>query len=125
MQKLGLGIEDSGDMIFALVFMLLTVTGFYWLLGWYRARPAKPAKLEQHFNRLLIKLKKLGFEKKPSEDSRAFLSRIEASDVIQTTEIEVIINLYNKIKYGPDHTNKDTNQSDLKTFNLLINNFMV
>ena len=68
-------------------------------------------------------LKKLGFEKKPSEDSRAFLSRIEASDVIQTTEIEVIINLYNKIKYGPDHTNKDTNQSDLKTLNLLINNF--
>jgi transglutaminase-like putative cysteine protease len=123
LQQLGVGIEDFGDMIFALVFMLLTVTGFYWLLGWYRARPAKPARLEQHFNRLLKKLAKLGLEKKPSEDSRAFLSRVEASQLIQTSEIEVIINLYNRIKYGPDHTNKNARQSDLKTLNSLINNF--
>jgi transglutaminase-like putative cysteine protease len=123
LQQLGMGIEDSGDMIFALVFMLLTVTGFYWLLGWYRARPAKPARLEQHFNRLLKKLAKLGIEKKPSEDSRAFLSRVKASKLVQTTEVEAIINLYNRIKYGPDHTNKNTSQSDLKTLSSLINNF--
>ncbi len=123
LQKLGVGIEDSGDMIFALVFMLLTVTGFYWLLGWYRARPAKPSRLEQHFNRLLKKLAKLGFEKKPSEDSRAFLSRVEASKLVQTSEIEEIVNLYNRIKYGPGHFNKNKSQSDLNTLKLLVNNF--
>lgn len=119
LQQLGLGIEDSGDMIFALVFMLLTVTGSYWILGWYRARPAKPAKLEQHFNRLLKKLSKLGFDKKPSEDSRAFLGRVSASEHIQTTEIEAIINLYNQIKYGSDNTS----QPDLNRLNSLISNF--
>jgi transglutaminase-like putative cysteine protease len=123
LQQLGLGIENSSDMIFALVFMLLSVTGCYWLLGWYRARPAKPAKLEQHFNRLLKKLAKLGFEKKPAEDSRAFLGRVEESKLVQTTEIEVIIDLYNQIKYGPVHTGENTNRSDLKNLNSLINNF--
>jgi transglutaminase-like putative cysteine protease len=123
LQQLGLGIENSSDMIFALVFMLLSVTGCYWLLGWYRARPAKPAKLEQHFNRLLKKLAKLGFEKKPAEDSRAFLDRVEESKLVQTTEIEVIIDLYNQIKYGPVHTDENTSRSDLKNLNSLINNF--
>jgi transglutaminase-like putative cysteine protease len=129
LRQLGVGIEDSSDMIFALVFMLLTVTGVYWLLGWYRARPAKPARHEQYFNRLLKKLAKLGLEKKASEDSRAFLSRVEASKLVQTTEIEVIINLYNQIKYGPVHSgqnsSENTSQSDLKTLNLLIDNFQV
>lgn len=123
LQKLGVGIEDSGDMIFAMVFMLLTVTGFYWLLGWYRARPAKPARHEQYFNRLLKKLAKLGFEKKPSEDTRAFLARVKESKLVQTTEIEVIINLYNRIKYGPVHSGENTSESDLEKLDLLINNF--
>ncbi len=73
------------------------------------------------------KLAKLGFEKKPAEDSRAFLIRVETSKLVQTTEIEVIIDLYNQIKYGPVHTGKDsseyTSQSDLKMLNLFINNF--
>lgn len=121
LQKLGVGIEDSGDMIFALVFMLLTMTGVYWLSGWYRARPAKPARLEQYFNRLLKKLAKLGFEKKSSEDTRAFLNRVKASNNIQTSKIEEIVNLYNQIKYGPDNTK----QSDLKNLSLLINSVQV
>jgi transglutaminase-like putative cysteine protease len=129
LQQLGLGIDDSSDMLSALVLMLISVTGFYWLLGWYRARPTKPAKLELYFNRLLKKLAKLGFERKASEDSRAFLSRIEASKLVQTTEVEVIINLYNQIKYGPVHSTQNssanTSQSDLKALSLLIDKFQV
>jgi transglutaminase-like putative cysteine protease len=123
LQQLGVGIEDTSDMIFALVFMLLIVTGLYWFLDRYRARPAKPARIEQHFNRLLKKLTKVGLEKRPAEDSRNFLNRIAVSKLVKTTEVEVIINLYNKIKYGPSHTSENTNKSDLKTFNLLIKNF--
>jgi transglutaminase-like putative cysteine protease len=125
LQQLGVGIEDSSDMIFALVFMLLIVTGLYGFLGWYRARPAKLDRLEQDFNRLLKKLTKVGLEKKPAEDSRDFLNRVALSKLVQTTDIEVIINLYNQIKYGPGHPSENSSKSDLKTLNLLINNFRI
>jgi transglutaminase-like putative cysteine protease len=141
LQQLGVGIKNSSDMVFALIFMLLMVTGLYWIIGWYLAKPAKPARLEQHFNRLLKKLAKLGLEKKPAEDSRAFLRRVEESKLVQTTEIEVIINLYNRIKYGPEHLNgniskslsenmdnnssENTSESELKVLSILINNFRV
>ncbi|MFQ3188659.1 MAG: transglutaminase-like putative cysteine protease [Gammaproteobacteria bacterium] len=123
LQQLGVGIKNSSDMVFALVFMLLMVTGLYWIIGWYLTKPAKPARHEQDFNRLLKKLTKVGLEKRPAEDSRDFLNRIVVSKLVQTTEIEVIINLYNQIKYGPDHTSENTHKSDVRTLKLLINNF--
>ena len=123
LQQLGVGIKNSSDMVFALVFMLLMVTGLYWIIGWYLAKPAKPARHEQDFNRLLKKLTKIGLEKRPAEDPRNFLNRIVVSKLVQTTEIEVIINLYNQIKYGPDHTSENTHKSDVRTLKLLINNF--
>ena len=123
LQQLGVGIKNSSDMVFALVFMLLMVTGLYWIIGWYLTKPAKPARHEQDFNRLLKKLTKVGLEKRPAEDPRDFLNRIVVSKLVQTTEIEVIINLYNQIKYGPDHTSENRHKSDVRTLKLLINNF--
>ena len=123
LQQLGVGIKNSSDMVFALVFMLLMVTGLYWIIGWYLTKPAKPARHEQDFNRLLKKLTKVGLEKRPAADSRDFLNRIVVSKLVQTTEIEVIINLYNQIKYGPDHTSENRHKSDVRTLKLLINNF--
>jgi len=91
--------------MFALTFMLLLVTGSYWLVSRYRERPVKPEAYEVYFKRLLRKLKKLSLVKKPSEDSREFLRRIESSEIKQKPELAKIIELYNLIKYGAGKQN--------------------
>ncbi len=100
LSKLDLGIENWSDMVFALVFMLLTVTGLFWFIVWYRERPPKPEAYEIQFGRLLKKLSRRGFQKRPSEDSRAFLERISDRDFPQREQLADIVELYNRIKYG-------------------------
>jgi len=100
LRDLNVGIEDWSDMVFALMFMLLLVTGSYWLASYYRERPAKPEAYEIYFKKLLKKLKKKGLEKKPSEDSREFLRRIEFNSLSQKSQLTKIIELYMRIKYG-------------------------
>jgi transglutaminase-like putative cysteine protease len=100
LRDLNIGIENWSDMVFALMFMLLLVTGSYWLASYYRERPAKPETYEIYFKKLLKKLKKRGLEKKPSEDSREFLHRIESTNLSQKSQLTKIIELYMRIKYG-------------------------
>ena len=105
LRDLEVGIDDWGDMIFALVAMILIVTGGYWFISWFRERPRKPELYEIYFNQLLKKLQKLGLEKPPSEDTRAFLQRVQSRGFRQPDQVAKIINLYNLIKYGPDKPN--------------------
>ena len=100
LHDLEVGIDDWGDMVFALIAMLLSVTGLYWLISWFRERPGKPETYEIYFNRLLKKLKKLGLEKHPSEDTRAFMQRVESSGLEQQAQVSRFIDLYNLVKYG-------------------------
>jgi transglutaminase-like putative cysteine protease len=102
LRDLQVGIDDWGDMIFALVAMMLLVTGGYWLVSWFRERPRKPEQYEIYFNQLLKKLQKLGLEKPPSEDTRAFLQRVQSRGFRQPGQVSKVIDLYNLIKYGPD-----------------------
>jgi transglutaminase-like putative cysteine protease len=102
LRDLEVGIDDWGDMIFALIAMMLFVTGSYWLISWFRERPRKPELYEIYFNQLLKKLQKLDLEKPPSEDTRAFLQRVQSRGFRQPDQVAKIINLYNLIKYGPD-----------------------
>lgn len=122
LRQLGVGINDWGDMVFALVFTLLAMVGLYWSTGWYRARPARPERVERHFNQLLKKLARLGLDKKPSEDSRAFLNRVSASQLVQTADLEAIVNLYNSIKYGSKQ-NDQTDKTNIDHLRLLVKNF--
>jgi transglutaminase-like putative cysteine protease len=100
LSKLELGIENWSDMVFALIFLLLSVTGFYWLIVRYRERPPKPEAYEILFKRVLKKLSKRGFQKRPSEDTRAFLERVSDRDFPQREQLADIVELYNRIKYG-------------------------
>jgi transglutaminase-like putative cysteine protease len=100
LSRLELGIENSSDMVFALVILLLSVTALFWLIAWYRERPPKPAAYEILFNRLLKKLSRRGFQKGPAEDSRTFLLRITQRDFSQRELLTNIVELYNRIKYG-------------------------
>jgi transglutaminase-like putative cysteine protease len=100
LRDLEVGIDDWGDMVFALVAMLLSVTGTFWFISWFRERPGKPEAYEIYLNQLLKKLKKIGLEKRASEDTRAFLQRVEASDPGQRDQVSRVIDLYNLIKYG-------------------------
>jgi len=100
LRDLDVGIDDWGDMVFALVAMLLSVTGAYWFISWFRERPGKPEAYEIYLNQLLKKLDKIGLEKPASEDTRAFLQRVEASAPGQRDQVSRIIDLYNSIKYG-------------------------
>ena len=100
LSKLDLGIESWSDMVFAMVFMLVTVTGLFWFIVWYRERPPKPEAYEVQFGRLLKKLSRRGFQKRPSEDSRAFLDRVTDRDFPQREQLADIVELYNRIKYG-------------------------
>ncbi|MBT8434393.1 MAG: DUF3488 and transglutaminase-like domain-containing protein [Gammaproteobacteria bacterium] len=100
LSKLELGIENWSDMVFALVFLLLGVTGFYWLVVRFRERPPRPEAYEVLFKRLLKKLSRRGLQKRPAEDSRAFLQRAADRDFPQREQLAAIVELYNRIKYG-------------------------
>jgi transglutaminase-like putative cysteine protease len=100
LSELELGIENWSDMVIALVIMLATVTGSFWLITWYRELPARPAAYEILFKRLLHKLARRGFVKKPAEDTRAFLRRVSTHEIAQSDQLERIVDLYNRIKYG-------------------------
>ncbi len=100
LSKLEIGIENWSDMVFALVFLLVSVTGLFWFVVWYRERPPQPQAFELLFGRLLKKLSKRGIDRKPSEDTRAFLDRLRGQDVTQQEQIARIVELYNRIKYG-------------------------
>lgn len=110
LSKLELGIENWSDMVFALVFLLLGVTGLYWLIVRYRERPPKPEAYEILFKRVLKKLSKRGFQKRPSEDTRAFLERVADRGFLQREQLADIVELYNRIKYGrQDDTSRRLN----------------
>jgi transglutaminase-like putative cysteine protease len=110
LSKLELGIENWSDMVFALVFLLLSVTGLFWLIVRYRERPPKPEAYEILFKRVLKKLSKRGFQKRPSEDTRAFLERVSSRDFPQRDQLADIVELYNRIKYGrQDDTSRRLN----------------
>jgi hypothetical protein len=49
---------------------------------------------------VLKKLSKRGFQKRPSEDTRAFLERVSRRDFPQRDQLADIVELYNRIKYG-------------------------
>ena len=110
LSKLELGIENWSDMVFALIFLLLSVTGLFWLIVRYRERPPKPEAYEILFKRVLKKLSKRGFQKRPSEDTRAFLERVADRDFPQREQLAGIVELYNRIKYGrQDDTSRKLN----------------
>ncbi len=102
LSKLDLGIDNWSDMVIALVVLLVAVTGVFWLLYWYRERPPRPASYEILFSRLLRKLAKQGYDRRPSEDTRAFLQRVSQQEFSQREQLARIIELYNRIKYGRD-----------------------
>ena len=113
LKKLDVGIEDAGDMVIALVILLMSVSTSFWLVGWYRERPLKPAAYEIYFRRFLRKMSRIGFDKQPSEDSRHFLSRVSQSRIEQVEQVARIINLYILIKYGRER-NLDRETSELR-----------
>ena len=121
LNDLDLGIDNASDMVIALVILLISVSGSFWLIGWYRDRPDKPAKHEIYFRRFLKKMARKGFDKPGAEDNRRFLKRINKSDIEQREEIGKIINLYNAIKYGRHKTLAERE----KTLNDLINSIRV
>jgi len=100
LQKLELGIDNAGDMVIALVILLTTVSGGYWLYGWYRERPTRPPEYEIQFGRFLRKMSRIGLTKQNAEDSRHFLQRIHDANIDQYEQMTKIVNLYNNIKYG-------------------------
>jgi len=119
LSNLELGIENWSDMVFALVFLLVAVTGLFWAAARYRERPPKPAAYETLFNRLLKKLSKHGIQKGPAEDTRVFMLRVATPDFPQSEQLASIVELYNRIKYG----RQDSSQSALHQMRSMINSF--
>lgn len=113
LSRLDIGIENASDMIIALVVLLASVSGSFWLISWYRERPVKPAPYEIYFRRFLRKMSRIGFDKQDSEDSRHFLHRINKSGIEQNQQVSKIIKLYILIKYGR-RENPDRETSELK-----------
>jgi hypothetical protein len=100
LSRLDLGIDNWSEMVVALVLLLAAVTGSFWLITWYRELPPRPAACEILLNRLLRKLARRGIVRKPAEDTRAFVRRISTPELAQSAQLERIIDLYNRIKYG-------------------------
>ena len=100
LQKLDVGIENAGDMIIALVILLSSFSGLFWIISWYRERPPKPEQYEILFRRFTAKMARHGYVHKESEDSRQYVNRIAVPDQQQSALIGQFIELYNRIKYG-------------------------
>ena len=100
LRDLEIGIESWSDMVFALVALLLAVSGLFWLVAWYRERPPAPQVYETLFRRMLRRLARRGYERRPAEDTRAFLARLPRDEFPQHAQIARIVELYNRIKYG-------------------------
>ena len=100
LRQLEIGIESWSDMVFALVALLLAVSGLFWLVAWYRERPPAPQVYETLFRRMLRRLARRGYERRPAEDTRAFLARLPRDEFPQHARIARIVELYNLIKYG-------------------------
>ena len=100
LRQLGLGIQNWGDMVIALVISLAGISGLYVLIAWLRERPPAAPDYEQIIRQLLKKLKRKGFEKQPSEDVHEFLQRIKQQHHFEDAELEDIFNTYSKIKYA-------------------------
>ncbi|NNE63389.1 MAG: DUF3488 domain-containing transglutaminase family protein, partial [Gammaproteobacteria bacterium] len=76
LRKLDVGIENAGDMIIAMVILLVSFSGLFWMISWYRERPPKPEQYEILFRRFTAKMARHGYIRKESEDSRQYLQRI-------------------------------------------------
>ncbi|MDJ0833386.1 MAG: DUF3488 and transglutaminase-like domain-containing protein, partial [Gammaproteobacteria bacterium] len=100
LNQLGLGIEDWGDMIIALVVAISAITGFYWLVSWYRERPPPPPVYEKIIQQLLKKLARKGYQRKPSEHVFEFLDRIQRQQDFDDPALRQIFSIYSKIKYA-------------------------
>lgn len=106
LRRLDMGIDNWSDMVIALVVILTSVTGLFWLVGWYRDRPAKPEIYEIYLNRLMKKLARIGLYRQPSEDSRLFLQRVAEGGLVEQQQLAQAIDIYNRIKYGRMGANK-------------------
>jgi len=100
MKNLGLGIRNAGDMIIALVISMVLITGTYWLIAWYRERPAPVPEYEKIIKRLLRKLSRKGYKRIPSEHVFEFLERIRLQQNFQDSQLDKIFVTYSKIKYS-------------------------
>jgi transglutaminase-like putative cysteine protease len=100
LNQLEIGIETWSDMVFALVILLISVTALFWLVVWYRERPARPAVYELLFRRMLSKLSKRGYAREPWEDTRDFVARLSQCGLPEYDQVAQIVDLYNQIKYG-------------------------
>lgn len=121
LRKLDLGIENAGDMIIALVVLLASVSGLFWLISWYRERPARPEQYEILFRRFIKKMSRLGYQKKNSEDARQFLQRIVPAETTQNQQITQFVELYNRIKYGGVNNSAE----QIKVLNDLVDSIRV
>lgn len=121
LSKLDLGIENAGDMIIALVILLGSMSGLFWLTSWYRERPARPEQYEILFRRFLRKMSRLGYQKKDSEDVRQFLQRIDQAQASQHSQITQLVKLYIQIKYGQENVSVE----HIKALNGLVNSIRV
>ncbi len=100
LNQLGLGIRSWGDMVIALVICLVVITGSYWLIAWYRDRPARPPVYEKIIQQLLGKLARKGFIKHPAEHVYEFLERIRLQQHFHDEQLTRIFDAYSRIKYA-------------------------
>ncbi len=121
LRKLDIGIENAGDMIIALVVLLVSVSGLFWFINWYRERPAKPEQYEILFKQFIKKMSRLGFQKKNSEDARQFLQKLAPLEVRQNQQISQFVELYNQIKYGRENNSA----KQIKELNDLVDSIRV
>lgn len=100
LERLGLGIKSWGDMVIALVFGLVLISGAYWAVSWYRERPSPLPVYEKKVNQLLKKLSRYGYKKNSSEHVYEFLDRIKQQHNYRDGQLEKIFEVYSKIKYA-------------------------
>ena len=100
LNSLGMGIKSAGDMIIAMVVLVMVVLAGYWLISWYRERPPRPAEYEIIINRVLKRLARLGITRKPSEDLSSLHRRVAGQTGLHQKNLQEIFSVYNRIKYA-------------------------
>jgi len=119
LNNIGLGVLSWADMILTLLFSLLTITGLYWFISWFRERPAPPPSYEKIIRQLYKKLARKGLVKRRSEHVYEFLERIQSEQKINDDALKTVLATYSKIKYAKDFQK----QSILNYFQKLVSEY--
>jgi transglutaminase-like putative cysteine protease len=99
MRRLGLGIKSWGDLILTLVLSLGLLVALYIAIALWRGRPKPRSPEQKALDRLLARLARAGYPRRPSEDLRSYLHRLQKAGIADE-ELRSLLEAFQRMRYA-------------------------